>query len=313
MDHAEALEALELAAVEPGGLERLAAGDTPESAALAGHLLDCDVCVAELERLRRLAPRLRQAIVESPPQDLRARTLAYVRERGRARGPAADASRAPVAAEAPTALGPLSATSPGERRGASDADAAPTIDDVPTARPATPAAAGTVLPRRGPARPTLGWFLAAAAAVVIAAGGSGLLVNAARDADVAGARNAAAQLVQLEAATTRVLASSDTKRVTLVDSTNAVRGTLLVAPSSGAIVVTATGLAKPAAGAEYRCWVQLAGGRRVLGVMELAAGLAYWNGWTYGLPALPAGTRFGVSLVTAGGADGGTIVLTGTL
>ncbi len=38
MDHEETREQLELAALEPGGLERLMAGDTPLAQAVAGHL-----------------------------------------------------------------------------------------------------------------------------------------------------------------------------------------------------------------------------------------------------------------------------------
>ena len=53
MDHADALEQIELAAVEPDGLERLMAGDTPEAAAVAGHLAGCPDCAAELVRIRR--------------------------------------------------------------------------------------------------------------------------------------------------------------------------------------------------------------------------------------------------------------------
>ena len=41
IDHAEVRERLELAAVEPGELDRLAAGDTVDSAAIAGHLAGC--------------------------------------------------------------------------------------------------------------------------------------------------------------------------------------------------------------------------------------------------------------------------------
>ena len=48
MDHAEARELLEIAAIEPGGFARLVAGDTPEAAALAGHLAGCADCAAEL-------------------------------------------------------------------------------------------------------------------------------------------------------------------------------------------------------------------------------------------------------------------------
>ena len=86
IDHSEARELMELAAVEPDGLDRLAAGDTASSAALAGHLAGCPECAAEAERLRRSAPLIRDVVLESPPPGLRERTLALVREVGRPRG-----------------------------------------------------------------------------------------------------------------------------------------------------------------------------------------------------------------------------------
>ena len=48
MEHAEALERIEIAAAEPDGLERLMAGDTPDAAAVAGHLAGCPSCASEL-------------------------------------------------------------------------------------------------------------------------------------------------------------------------------------------------------------------------------------------------------------------------
>ena len=44
MDHNEVRELLEDAAVEPGGLERLMAGDTPTAVLVAGHLAGCADC-----------------------------------------------------------------------------------------------------------------------------------------------------------------------------------------------------------------------------------------------------------------------------
>ena len=82
MDHAEALELIELAAVEPDGLERLMAGDTPESGAVAGHLAGCPACSAELGRIGRTAALAREAIAAAPDPALRERTLAYVRALG---------------------------------------------------------------------------------------------------------------------------------------------------------------------------------------------------------------------------------------
>ena len=83
MEHAEARELLEIAALEPGGFDRLAAGDTADAAALAGHIAGCTECAAELERLRRASAVIREAVRTVPPADLRDRTLAYVAAVGR--------------------------------------------------------------------------------------------------------------------------------------------------------------------------------------------------------------------------------------
>jgi hypothetical protein len=85
MDHSDVREQLELAAVQPGGLDRLAAGDTPEAAALAGHLAGCPSCAAEADRLRLSAGLIREAILETPPAELRDRTLQLIRSTGRTR------------------------------------------------------------------------------------------------------------------------------------------------------------------------------------------------------------------------------------
>src|SRR6476660_6466337 len=104
MDHDDVLEQIELAAVEPGGLERLMAGDTPAAAAVVGHLAGCERCAEELRRLSRAAPLLRDIVRTTPPADLRARTLAFVKEHGRPRG-VVGSERAPVAT-----MGPLAPT-----------------------------------------------------------------------------------------------------------------------------------------------------------------------------------------------------------
>jgi len=86
INHDEVREQLDLAAVQPGGLDRLAAGDTPEAAALAGHLAGCPSCSAEADRLRIAAGLIREAVLESPSPELRDRTLQLVRAVGRPRG-----------------------------------------------------------------------------------------------------------------------------------------------------------------------------------------------------------------------------------
>ena len=83
-----------LAAVEPTGLDRLMAGDTPMAAAVVGHLAGCDTCAEELRRLSRATPLLRDFIRTTPSDDLRARTLEYVRVQGRERGAVADVTEA---------------------------------------------------------------------------------------------------------------------------------------------------------------------------------------------------------------------------
>ena len=88
MDHADVRERLELAAVEPGGLDRLAAGDAADAAAIAGHLAGCPSCAEEARRLAVVAPIVAEAARSVPPDTLRDRTLALVRETGRPRGPA---------------------------------------------------------------------------------------------------------------------------------------------------------------------------------------------------------------------------------
>lgn len=85
MEHAEARELLEVAAVEPEGFDRLVAGDTTDAAALAGHLAGCPDCADEMERLRRAASMIRTTVRSLPPPDLRERTLALVAAVGRDR------------------------------------------------------------------------------------------------------------------------------------------------------------------------------------------------------------------------------------
>jgi alkylhydroperoxidase family enzyme len=81
-DHRDTRELLELAAVEPDGLDRLEAGDTAEAAAVVSHLAGCPSCLEELARLRRAEVLLRPILAAAPDPALRERTLAYVRAVG---------------------------------------------------------------------------------------------------------------------------------------------------------------------------------------------------------------------------------------
>src|SRR4051794_38875072 len=93
MDHAEALERMEIAAAEPDGLERLMAGDTADAAAVAGHLAGCASCQAQLAAIRRTSVLARHVIEAQPDPELKERTLAFIREVGRDRSGAAGAAR----------------------------------------------------------------------------------------------------------------------------------------------------------------------------------------------------------------------------
>jgi hypothetical protein len=106
MDHDATREQLELAAAEPGGLDRLMAGDTPSAQAVAAHLAGCPSCTDELERLDRASRLIRQVLRERPPAKLWERTLATVQAAGVQRNAgAAAASSTPAISTAPSGVG----------------------------------------------------------------------------------------------------------------------------------------------------------------------------------------------------------------
>jgi hypothetical protein len=278
MDHDAVLEALELATAEPDGLDRLMAGDTPAAQAVAGHLAGCPDCTLELVRLRRVGALVRDAVVSTPSPDLRDRTLAYVRQHGRLRGPALAPDAQPVA--------------------------------IPLA-----VAAGSVLgaPATGRARPVFTWVASLAAAVVLSVLATTAIVGWRLDDRLAAQDAAIEDLADVTTATLQVTAEPDVTRVGLASPTGAeVNGTLVFSPSTTDLVVVADGLTEPASGLEYRCWVAVDGKRQGIGKMFFGGGLAYWVGTSPAVAGLDGEAAFGVSLVSA---EGGTVapdpVLTG--
>jgi hypothetical protein len=301
MDHAEARELLEIAAVEPGGFARLVAGDTPEAAALAGHLAGCTDCAAEMERLRRSATVIRDAVRLMPPPELRERTLAMVAAVGRPRGPEAAAGAAALAG-ADTAVvsfpgSAARATAPVETaaRGGPVAQTGDPVDHGATRR----ARFG-----RAP-RPAM-WLASLAAAIVIAVVGTAVLVGGSRDRQID-------ELREVAAWTIRVDRQADVRHVALASTAaGGPTGTLIFSPSSADVVVVATGLTPPATGMEYRCWVETGGTRQRVGRMFLGAGLAYWVGTASSLTGLGPGSTFGISMVPlTGDSVGGEPVVSG--
>jgi hypothetical protein len=264
MEHAEAIEAIELAAVEPDGLVRLMAGDTPASAAVAGHLAGCPVCVAELGRIGRTSAIAHEVIAAAPDPALKARTLAFVREVG------IDRSAAPHLPEP--------------------------LVRVESRRPRPPA-----------------WFryaaIAAALAIAVGLGAAGATLT--RAPDTSGYEIAVLQ--GTAEATLRLQARPDVVRVDLTATAAGAgsAGTVLYSPSSGEIVMVASGLTQPADGFEHGCWMEVDGQKRRIGRMYAGGDLEAWAGPVNGLADVVAGAQFGVSLAPkAGGA--GTPLLTGT-
>jgi hypothetical protein len=280
MDHAEARELLELAAVEPKGLDRLMAGDTPDAAALAGHLAGCPDCTAALARLRRDAAVIASVVRSTPPPALRDRTLDYVRQIGRDRSPT------------PTVLAPSGAGSEALGGG----------------------------PRSRGRRMAV---LAGLAAVLIAAvAGTSLVLTlqaqsliAERDAQIARQGDIVAALSRVTSWTLRVEAQPDARRVELAGSPGtAASGSILFSPASRELVVVVTGLTEPAAGREFRCWMEVDGRRGPVGRMFFGGDLSYWAGPVETLGDVGTSARFGVSLVDAAGTSvDGDPVLSGEL
>ena len=274
MDHLEVRETLELAAVEPGGLDRLMAGDTGPSSAVAGHLAGCEACTTELERLGRAVPLLRDVVRTTPAPDLRDRTLAYVREHGRVRALAVE----PVVAAAGSTGSPASSPDPA----------------VPV--PAEPDRASV----GGSGRPSpLPWVAAIAAAVLLSVVATSLLLGGRFEQQ----ERAIAGLQAVTAATIAVTTEPDSARVALAGAGGSTAtGSLLFSPRTTELVVVARGLERPADGREFRCWLEIAGERQSVGRMFFAGDLAYWVGDTPAVAGLPAGTEvtFGVSLVDLG-------------
>jgi hypothetical protein len=265
MEHAEARELLEIAALEPGGFERLTAGDTPEAAAIAGHIAGCVECATEMERLRRASVVIRGALRESPPADLRDRTLAFVAAVGRPRVVGA------------TAVPMGSAATPID------------LDRASGARQTVP-------------RVSL-WVAALAAAVVIAIAGTSLYVARSNDSLIAAQSVQIASLAKVATWSLRIDGQKDAMYVELA-ATNGnadVAGTLAFAPRTSELVVVAQGLAQPPSDMQYRCWVEMNGSRKRIGQMFFGGDVAYWVGKVDGIGGVGPGTRFGVSLVPVGG------------
>jgi hypothetical protein len=301
-EHDEIRELLELAAVEPGGLDRLEAGDAPGATIVVGHVAGCPDCLEEMARLRRAETLLRPVLQAEPDPALRGRTLAYVRAVGVTRDPASTASSTKPSAP------------PDPRPGAEPVPAAG-AEPVPSgaAGPVPSGGAGPVTTAKTRPRRVVGmpaWAGTLAAALVIGLVG-GALIRGFGGAQDGG--EAAVALRSVASETTTLLAEPDVRQVGLVDAAGTASGSLVLSPSTGHLLVVASGLDEPAAGMEYRCWVESAGARKTLGTMTWTEGVAWWSGDVEIPAAIPPGVVYGVSLVASGSSGPGTVVLTGSL
>ncbi len=284
MEHAEALERIEIAAVEPLGLERLMAGDTPDGAAVAGHLAGCPSCTAELDRIRRTATIAREVIAAQPDPALRERTLTLVRAVGRDR---------------PGAGAPVDAP----------------VDEPGVHAPPRVVPAVAERGRRSGRVPRLAWVAGVAAALVVASAIGLTAGGASRDGSIASRDREISVLRQATTVTMQIESQPDARSVSLAATPagSGATGSLAFSPATGDLVVIATGLPVEGAGQEYGCWVEVNGERRRLGRMYWGGDVASWAGPAAGLADLPPGTVFGVSLGPTGGGTDATPVLTGRL
>jgi hypothetical protein len=238
MDHTEALERLELAAVEPGGLDRLANAHDPEAAALFAHVRSCDECSAELESLRDSAPVISGAMKMTPSADLRDRTLAHVRDMGRPRQSRGEARDLSDAMKRHWWLP--------ERWAAASLAAAILISVVAT---------GWIVASRFDARLT-----EANAAI------------SQQQSAIEGLAELSDWTLRLTADPNAV------RYRLLPPAGDDSSGTVLYSPETGEMVMVATGLTPPSSGKDYRCWVELDGERQAIGKLFFAGDLGYWVG-----------------------------------
>jgi len=282
MDHEGTREQLELAALEPGGIERLMAGDTAMAQAVAAHLAGCASCSDELVRLGRASSVIRAAVRELPPPELRERTMAAIRAEGVQR-PIAVASTRPAIAGALAGPVPLAAA----------------VAPAPVALPVAAATSSTNRPSRGN---VIGWFAAIAAAVVLSVVATTFIVGSRVDTQLAAQNATIAALETLTTATLDVSGQPDAEHVALTGVGNPdLDGNLVFSPTTTELVVVSYGLTRPPAGQEYRCWVQVNGQRQRVGKMFFSNELAYWAGEAPAVSGLSGKAIFGVSLVAVSG------------
>jgi hypothetical protein len=160
----------------------------------------------------------------------------------------------------------------------------------------------TVQPRNAPRRQVVGWIGTIAAAVVLSVATTSLIVGSRVDEQLAAQDATIAALEKVTTASLDIAGEPDAEHVVLAGvSDPSLDGSLAFSPSTTELVVVATGLTPPAAGQEYRCWVEIGGQRQRIGRMFFSDELAYWAGPVPAVSGLSGEAGFGVSLVDASG------------
>ncbi len=142
----------------------------------------------------------------------------------------------------------------------------------------------------------LPWVATLAAAVALALATTSFFAYQQASQRLADQENAIADLEAVTSATLEISAQPDVERVSLAATGTETSGSLLFSPTTTKLVVVATGLPRPPAGQEYRCWVDRAGTRENVGRMFFAGDLAYWVGKVPAISDVAPGAMFGVSL-----------------
>jgi hypothetical protein len=281
MEHETTIEAIEVAALEPGGLDRLMAGDTETSRAVAAHLAGCEACSATLVDVHRDALVIADVVATTPRTELKARTLALVRRSGVARG--ADVAAAEVAVDPATGFA-------AEPTAGSELELA-----------ATPPAS---VPPASSRRANLGWVASIAATVLLSVGLTTAVVADRSQAELAAQAETTDDLEHITTSAMAVGAEPDATSVELAGTTDAaLQGSVLFSPSSTDLVVVATGMTEPPADQEYMCWMDAGSGRVRIGKMFFGGDLAYWAGPSEAIAGLDGPATFGVSLVDVGSSE----------
>ena len=163
--------------------------------------------------------------------------------------------------------------------------------------PAGPATAPATVPdTRGRTARLLPWVASIAAVLALAVAGASLLAVQGLSQQLAAQERAIAGLEAVTSGTIEITGEPDAQRVALSASDTDTTGSLLFSPTTTKLVVVATGLDRPPAGQEYRCWVEVGGERQNVGRMFFGDDLAFWVGDTPAVSEVGPGTTFGVSL-----------------